>query len=516
MPSEKITAMPSWGGAQVGTDLITGVDLSQAAALQNVKSTLDDFFGNVPSPTSIRRPAATGAPSRAFQIITPADTALTASTENILNQIGGNASAATVTRQFATGALTTQRENVVVHPTYGFVGASTMTVGATFSITNAPAAGTNATITQPLAFWIQGGLSRFDGDIVGADTNDRARIRVDASGVSFPSTLFLYHPTGQPTQLAAANFFQTNIGYPSTTGRDMGIQLSTDTTGSYAMFAGFGALATIFGNQNNTNPIIFGINNVFQGQINNGSLWYMGNGDLNASPVTAVVNGTGASGNNVAGANLDLAGGRATGNAEPGFVAVRYPLRGSSGTTIQSLSTNRYPVVTNMFRAGGTVTIASSTTETSLFATAASGSTRTIEAGMARQWQAYHIVINGFFSTTGTPTARIRLTVAGTQILDTGAIAFTTAALNTRFRIEAYMWIESIGATATVSCTPFRFDYPDSTAFANNSAMRSLFGGGAGTINLTAAAAIDVLWTWGTNSASNTISTNQQSINIIG
>lgn len=44
MASKKITAMPSWGGNQVPTDLITGVDLSAALANQNVKSTLNDLF----------------------------------------------------------------------------------------------------------------------------------------------------------------------------------------------------------------------------------------------------------------------------------------------------------------------------------------------------------------------------------------------------------------------------------------------------------------------------------------
>jgi hypothetical protein len=47
MASEKITAMPNWGGAQVPTDLLTGVDLSAALANQNVKTTLDDMFSTI-------------------------------------------------------------------------------------------------------------------------------------------------------------------------------------------------------------------------------------------------------------------------------------------------------------------------------------------------------------------------------------------------------------------------------------------------------------------------------------
>jgi hypothetical protein len=51
--SKKISALPSLAGAQVGSDLLTLVDVSQPAATENVKSTLDLFFGNVPSSTIV-------------------------------------------------------------------------------------------------------------------------------------------------------------------------------------------------------------------------------------------------------------------------------------------------------------------------------------------------------------------------------------------------------------------------------------------------------------------------------
>lgn len=101
--------------------------------------------------------------SYAIRLLTPADTALTASTEAPMLQVGGNVAQTSVTRQWATGALTTQREHVFLHPTYAFVGASTITNAATVAITNAPIAGTNATITNPFAFWVQGGNTRLDG-----------------------------------------------------------------------------------------------------------------------------------------------------------------------------------------------------------------------------------------------------------------------------------------------------------------------------------------------------------------
>jgi hypothetical protein len=98
-----------------------------------------------------------------FTLTTPADTTRTASTESI----GANFTAAT--RQWATGALTLQRERVFAAPTYAFVGASTLTTAINVDIAT-PAAGTNATITN--AYALRAGASLFTGtlNIVGAGT----------------------------------------------------------------------------------------------------------------------------------------------------------------------------------------------------------------------------------------------------------------------------------------------------------------------------------------------------------
>lgn len=103
-----------------------------------------------------------GSPTFYNRILTPADTTLTASAESVGIQHGGNTSAATVTRQWATGALTTQREFLFVAPTYAFVGASTITNAGTLVVTSAPIAGTNATITNSFAVWAQAGVVRID------------------------------------------------------------------------------------------------------------------------------------------------------------------------------------------------------------------------------------------------------------------------------------------------------------------------------------------------------------------
>ena len=79
---------------------------------------------------------------------------------------------------FQAGALTTQRAFRIQAPTYAFASASTITTASTLSISGAPVAGTNATITTPLALWIESGKSYF------------------ADHLWVPSGKYIGHPSG--------------------------------------------------------------------------------------------------------------------------------------------------------------------------------------------------------------------------------------------------------------------------------------------------------------------------------
>jgi hypothetical protein len=63
----------------------------------------------------------------------------------------------TTGREWATGALSMQREVLITQPTYSFTGASTITNAATLGIAGAPVKSTNATITNTHALLIQAG-----------------------------------------------------------------------------------------------------------------------------------------------------------------------------------------------------------------------------------------------------------------------------------------------------------------------------------------------------------------------
>lgn len=64
---------------------------------------------------------------------------------------------------------------------------------------------------------------------------------------------------------------------------------------------------------------------------------YFGKGISNAAPTTYTIGGTWGSGTNIAGAGLNLAGGRSTGTAASGSVSMQTAGFGSSGTTLNTL-----------------------------------------------------------------------------------------------------------------------------------------------------------------------------------
>jgi len=147
---------------------------------------------NGPSNNLLVSPSATtGTFNPMVSVTGAANTAVTASTE--ANDININLARIV---QWATGALTTQRAFLVQAPTYAFVGASTITNAATFAITGAPAAGTNATLTHSYALWVQTGQSEFDG-LLNATATATLSSTVTTSGVQTVWTVAGSNDTNQ-------------------------------------------------------------------------------------------------------------------------------------------------------------------------------------------------------------------------------------------------------------------------------------------------------------------------------
>lgn len=157
---------------------------------------------NANAATIGRAAQATPATPTALTVTAAADTALPASVE--ASDVIFNLSA---TKQFATGALATQRAALIQAPTYSFVGASTITSAATVHIVGAPAAGTNATITNAAALWVQGSVA-FGSNTLGA--NPANFLMNPAQTAAVPTTLMIVPGAGlalaASTEAADINF----------------------------------------------------------------------------------------------------------------------------------------------------------------------------------------------------------------------------------------------------------------------------------------------------------------------
>jgi len=152
--------------------------------------------------------AASAGASTTFAFVSSSDANQTAGTEKKTLDL------ASATIGHAAGAITTQRFAVIGTPTYTFASASTITTAATFAITGAPIAGTNATITNTYSLWIQGGISRFDGSISHNDAVDLIFGTTTGTKIGTATTqkigFWNTTPIVQPTTAIAASTFAAN------------------------------------------------------------------------------------------------------------------------------------------------------------------------------------------------------------------------------------------------------------------------------------------------------------------
>lgn len=315
-----------------------------------------------------------------FKINTPADTTLTASTESIGIRFGGDATAVTVTRQWATGALTTQRENVFIAPTYGFVGATTLTDAATVAISAAPIAGTNATITNAYALWVQTGNTLLNGTLT--TTNN---ITVTSGGLVVSSDVrcgavnaFLWTGRSQifsagdgqiqitnnaATDFTILQFGQRTSSFPGLKRSSATLQVRLADDSDFADFS----VRQLFPN----NQIVFQGASVSawnitasnsNSQITLGALdnsfarisAYGGSNTLAANAGGVVINaslnttsgvggyvkafGGDGSGSNIAGGPVTIGPGKSTGSATPAIITLQGTIALASGSTSQTLS----------------------------------------------------------------------------------------------------------------------------------------------------------------------------------
>lgn len=233
-----------------------------------------------------------------------------------------------------------------------------------------------------------------------------------------------------------------------------------------------------------------------------------------ATPVGGIVESPDASGTNTVGANLNVAGGKGTGTANPGLAVVNYPLRGSaSGTTVQALSTGLYPICTQMFSGEGTTAISNTVVETSIFPFGTTNiGTNIIEAGLDRVGRTFLLQVTGSISTIGTPSLTWRIKVGGQ--VTTVTVTMPTVASQVGFTIYCPIIIRTSGSVGVAVVPNALFSFMTAAGPAAVQAFTNY--GALSPVNFTAPATIDMTFQWGTAAAGNNIILTSGIIQIIG
>jgi hypothetical protein len=166
------------------------------------------------------------------------------------------------------------------------------------------------------------------------------------------SNFFGYQSGYQATNADNSVFFGYQAGYSAENasdaifiGESAGANDTVDnSTGGYSILLG---PDTSTGGFSNSIAIARGATNTASNQLVIGSSTassyidsiFFGSGVTAATPIDYAINGSGASGTDIGGGDVTIAGGKATGNASGGSILFQTSNAGASGVTLQSLTT---------------------------------------------------------------------------------------------------------------------------------------------------------------------------------
>lgn len=135
--------------------------------------------------------------------------------------------------------------------------------------------------------------------------------------------------------------------------------------------------------------------------------------------------------------------------------------------------------------------------------------------------RALRLVARGIFGTTGTPTLKLNMTfgttqgTAGTTLASTGALTTASGVANGMWEMEFEVFIDSVGGTNNTPASSIWTAGIASFGVGNNAATTTasayMIGSTSAitTVNPTTAYWLELYATWGTSSASNTITCTQ-------
>lgn len=144
-------------------------------------------------------------PTSCLQIGTN-QTAASWTTQGLLFHIGGQ----TLTDSSGSGTIASRTGASIHQPAFASSSAVTVTNGATLYIEGQPTNGTNTTVTNPWALWVDAGNLRLDGSVaIGVTTTPTARLHLGA-GTATASTAPLKFTSGTNLTTAEAGAMEYN------------------------------------------------------------------------------------------------------------------------------------------------------------------------------------------------------------------------------------------------------------------------------------------------------------------
>lgn len=155
-------------------------------------------------------------------------------------------------------------------------------------------------------------------------------------------------------------------------------------------------------------------------------------------------------------------------------------------------------------------TIANTVAETTLLGTGKG--TLTFPANFWVIGRTIRYTIHGDFADTGNPTTQIKIKLGSTTIIDSGAVTVTSLTGTEKWSLSGFLTCRTTGASGTIEATT---DFEYETSVGSSPIEKFNIAGASTTFDTTASGALDLTWTWGTASASNTITSQIAIIQVL-
>lgn len=163
----------------------------------------------------------------------------------------------------------------------------------------------------------------------------------------------------------------------------------------------------------------------------------------------------------------------------------------------------------NIFTSTADATVTNTTTETTLLGTGVG--TKTLPANFFVAGKTIRIRVKGIKNDPGTHTLRIKAKYGATVVLDTGVQNSKATTGSTEFSVDTIITCRTTGASGTVMAQGEFIYFQDAITLYQNQMVNTA----AITINTTTSNALDVTATWGTASATDTITGTNVTIEIL-